>query len=244
MKLGHWYVIRSISLITKPCVPSKALCSIQITLLTCWREDLWPFYQEKTIVKWHIDGLVQDCGNSIAKALELLQSCTKPSIYSHRFLCDVITDLHSNGGLAKVMISLSNCTNVAVISHPFPGFNISLTNLCYLIRPSTRKIILLMFVRGQIKRQTYCQCRLAQCFALSGILLKHICWNLFYSIQSSIQNFQIRSREIMNKCHTLICYFSKCAWLRPIIGNHSSRMSWYLQNIGDTYRIPFKHIVR
>ena len=29
----------------------------------------------------YLDGLVQDCSNSIAKALELLQSCTKPSIY-------------------------------------------------------------------------------------------------------------------------------------------------------------------
>ena len=29
---------------------------------------------------YHIDGLVQDCSNSIANALELLQSCTKPSI--------------------------------------------------------------------------------------------------------------------------------------------------------------------
>ena len=28
----------------------------------------------------NIDGLVQDCSNSIANALELLQSCTKPSI--------------------------------------------------------------------------------------------------------------------------------------------------------------------
>ena len=28
----------------------------------------------------HIDGLVQDCSNSIANALELLQSCTNPSI--------------------------------------------------------------------------------------------------------------------------------------------------------------------
>ena len=27
-----------------------------------------------------VDGLVQDCGNSIASALELLQSCTKPLI--------------------------------------------------------------------------------------------------------------------------------------------------------------------
>ena len=36
-----------------------------------------------------IDGLVQDCGNSIANAMELLQSCTKPSIcvfLPHRIL--------------------------------------------------------------------------------------------------------------------------------------------------------------
>ena len=30
----------------------------------------------------HIDGLVQDCSNSSALAEELLQSCTKPFIYT------------------------------------------------------------------------------------------------------------------------------------------------------------------
>ena len=30
-----------------------------------------------------IDGLVQDYSNSIANALELLQSCTEPLIYAH-----------------------------------------------------------------------------------------------------------------------------------------------------------------
>ena len=30
----------------------------------------------------YVDGLVQDCSNSSALALELLQSCTKPSMYS------------------------------------------------------------------------------------------------------------------------------------------------------------------
>ena len=34
-------------------------------------------------VRKHIDGLVQDCSNSSALAVELLHSCTKPSIYSH-----------------------------------------------------------------------------------------------------------------------------------------------------------------
>ena len=28
----------------------------------------------------HVNGLVQDCSNSIANTLELLQSCTKPSM--------------------------------------------------------------------------------------------------------------------------------------------------------------------
>ena len=35
----------------------------------------------------HIDVLVQDCSNSIANALELLQSCTKPSIYKFGGCC-------------------------------------------------------------------------------------------------------------------------------------------------------------
>ena len=33
-----------------------------------------------------IDGLVQDCSNSIANALELLQSCTKPSKWHAKYL--------------------------------------------------------------------------------------------------------------------------------------------------------------
>ena len=36
----------------------------------------------------YIDGLVQDCRNSIANALELLQYCAKPSIWSTQFWWD------------------------------------------------------------------------------------------------------------------------------------------------------------
>ena len=32
----------------------------------------------------HVDGFVQDCGNSIVLAMELLQPCTKPSMYCYR----------------------------------------------------------------------------------------------------------------------------------------------------------------
>ena len=45
----------------------------------------------------HIDGLVQDCSNSIASALELLQSCPKPSLSSvviHIQISEVFVCLH------------------------------------------------------------------------------------------------------------------------------------------------------
>ena len=45
------------------------------------------FYPYTPSLVWpYIDGLVQDCSNSIALAMELLQSCTKPSIYTELIL--------------------------------------------------------------------------------------------------------------------------------------------------------------
>ena len=44
--------------------------------------------QTQYIVKMYsfdIDGLVQDCSNSSGLAMELLQSCTKPSMYSSQW---------------------------------------------------------------------------------------------------------------------------------------------------------------
>ena len=38
----------------------------------------------------HTDGLVQDCSNSSALAVELLQSYTKPSIYTYTFICSCV----------------------------------------------------------------------------------------------------------------------------------------------------------
>ena len=41
----------------------------------------WPILNLTKDTKWkHYDGLVQDCSNSSALAMELLQSCTEPSI--------------------------------------------------------------------------------------------------------------------------------------------------------------------
>ena len=38
------------------------------------------------VIYVHIDGLVQGCSNSIADAMELLHSCTKPSKYIYTSL--------------------------------------------------------------------------------------------------------------------------------------------------------------
>ena len=56
--------------------------------------DPWcHYYYWKVKIHCHLEGLVQDCSNSSANALELLQSCTKPcvlcgkSTLGQRWLC-------------------------------------------------------------------------------------------------------------------------------------------------------------
>ena len=38
----------------------------------------------------YLDGLAEDCSNSNALAMELLQSCTKPTILSAQYKCDIL----------------------------------------------------------------------------------------------------------------------------------------------------------
>ena len=55
-------------------------------------------------LKGYVDGLVQDCSNSITNALELLQSCTKPSMLCvHRYILSKIVhiDCSDPGGKIK-----------------------------------------------------------------------------------------------------------------------------------------------
>ena len=73
---------------------------------------LMPIVAHVTIwVSWkYLDGLVQDCSNSIANALELLQSCTKPSIYTYCGLCDqtpaTVGHMHVLGHLGRPIAML------------------------------------------------------------------------------------------------------------------------------------------
>ena len=51
---------------------------------------------KQTWVWKHFDGVAQDWGNSISNALELLQSCTKPSIWSWTIVIYIAPSPHSN----------------------------------------------------------------------------------------------------------------------------------------------------
>ena len=51
----------------------------------------------------HIDGLMQDCSNSSALAMELLQYCTKPSTSTQAYIC--ICTLYMSGCLCTFPIS-------------------------------------------------------------------------------------------------------------------------------------------
>ena len=53
-----------------------------------------------------IDDLVQDCSSSIANALELLQSCTKPWKYSHKHIDDMC--LQGNLSAFRILDFVSN----------------------------------------------------------------------------------------------------------------------------------------
>ena len=56
--------------------------SVLVQMITWrWTNTLSHYQTTDGSVHWNIDGLVQDCSNSSALAMELLQSCTKPWIY-------------------------------------------------------------------------------------------------------------------------------------------------------------------
>ena len=54
--------------------------------IALYKEIIGQNCSQTRIQFFHIDHLVQDCSNSSADALELLQSCTKPSIYNQELI--------------------------------------------------------------------------------------------------------------------------------------------------------------
>ena len=72
------------TLVQVMCVPlaNKILPETMLTEVICHMVSLGPHRDD-----WHFVGLVQDCSNSSALAMEILQSCTKPSISFKCFIC-------------------------------------------------------------------------------------------------------------------------------------------------------------
>ena len=75
-------------------IGNKPLPKLNLTKISCNINDFTRThfsYGElyATFFSWkhkdHVDGLVQDCSNSIANALELLQFCTEPSMLCYIF---------------------------------------------------------------------------------------------------------------------------------------------------------------
>ena len=70
------------------CVAYFSLVPIRLWMNTTEHKQLkfkWPIFDDYTKFSiWDdIKSLVQDCSHSIANALELLQSCAKPTVYSY-----------------------------------------------------------------------------------------------------------------------------------------------------------------
>ena len=81
-------------------------------------------------VHHHLNGLVQDCSNSSANALELLQSCTKPLTYTWPKLINSLVDLKgtfqwkswlTSKGIAIVKIKSSHDHLTFIMGVPIPG---------------------------------------------------------------------------------------------------------------------------
>ena len=75
----QWELLVNVSKLVKEAL-TEVICGLQ-TSATSQRVSI--YLNGGHDWSHEIDGLVQDCSNSIATALELLQSCTKPSKWWH-----------------------------------------------------------------------------------------------------------------------------------------------------------------
>ena len=94
-----------------------------------WNAAVHSTIRLPVFICWHFYGLAQDCSNSSALAMELLQSCTKPFVLSVCYLLVCIGEIviHSNGcPIIVSCIHYISCTNPSI---------------CALNRPETNRLI-------------------------------------------------------------------------------------------------------
>ena len=84
----------------------------------------------------HFDGLVQDCSNSSALAMELLQSCTEPSFF---LLCpNVVCDYKWIPGLINQCSYASSKFDSASLGHLIVAKTIGIQNITYEMIPLSK----------------------------------------------------------------------------------------------------------
>ena len=102
---------------------------VQLSIISTRSDYGFPPDRWQAIIWGEFDGLVQDCSNSIAKALELLQSCTKPSIFVTNVWSSQLDEfiqlvLRVAGQTTGFHISMTDCKTMVypehlVLSHTF-----------------------------------------------------------------------------------------------------------------------------
>ena len=114
-----WYSIRRLS----QAMQTRNFNLIKLNI-SVWSSEL-ELHQCLPNTKKHlrVDGLEQDCSNSIANAVELLQSCTEPSMYKNDHNCVSQTFTYEDLSATCRYLGMDITHNtVIVISYPFPRY--------------------------------------------------------------------------------------------------------------------------
>ena len=150
----------------------------------------------KCMYMYHIDGLTQDCSNSIAKALELLQSCTKLST-----CIDIFTNY---------LLSMNiNCLTRMLLGLPFSNACYSyIKQLCIkvseLMALSTHRPSLIHWPLGKV---THCLLRMRIYQFGMQIFVKHVTKGLVDKLSLD---------EVMGWCQGIATLGTNDDWRSPV----------------------------
>ena len=115
--------------------------SINLTIFICFRFGLFSRFYSIDLTYWRIcQCLVQDCIKSIADALEILQSCTGPSLWrSHRWPWDscmicydidgLVQDCSNSSTLALELLQCCANPSISTIDIDYTYHNIQISSL-------------------------------------------------------------------------------------------------------------------
>ena len=95
------------------CIMIQNFVTMSPTYIVAWQYIILNSKKLSILYVLHIDGLVQDCSNSSASAIELLQSCTKQMAPSHRY--------HNTYAYRDECIQICSISWVMHISRVFAG---------------------------------------------------------------------------------------------------------------------------